>query len=95
MSHSSVVLGVAATPLKKTAVKTRAKTSPRKKLQEMNNQNGATNDDSVDPIHSTQALEETRNRESVNKRKRGQPRKFISTEPKQKTGMLSFSIMDK
>lgn len=44
----------------------------------------------VNPIeYSVQAPEETNNRESVNKRKRGQPRKFISTEPKEKTGMLS------
>ena len=44
-----------------------------------------------------QAPEESSNRESVNKRKRGrQPRKFISTEPnqKQKTGTVSFVLMD-
>ncbi|KAL1216216.1 DUF724 domain-containing protein 7 [Cardamine amara subsp. amara] len=88
VSHSSVVLGVAATPLKKLAVKTQGKTSPRKKLQAMNHQKGSTHDP-VDHIHSTQeAPEETRNRESVNKRKRGQPRKFVSTEPKQKTDVV-------
>ncbi|EOA23545.1 hypothetical protein CARUB_v10016738mg [Capsella rubella] len=80
--HSSVVLGVAAATLTKPAVKTQGKTSPRKKLQAMKNQKGSTND-SV----GEKAPEEMKNRESVNKRKRGQPRKFISTEPTQKTGV--------
>ncbi|XP_010468969.1 PREDICTED: DUF724 domain-containing protein 7-like isoform X2 [Camelina sativa] len=79
--HSSVVLGIAAATLTKPAVKTQGKTSPRKKLQAMKNQNGSTND-SV----GEKAPEETKNKESVNKRKRGQPRKFISTDPTQKTG---------
>ncbi|CAA7030541.1 unnamed protein product [Microthlaspi erraticum] len=72
-SHSSVVLGVAAI---------QGKTTPRKKLQTMKNQKSSSND-SV----GEKAPEETSNRESVNKRKRGQPRKFISTEPIQKTGV--------
>ncbi|XP_010512617.1 PREDICTED: DUF724 domain-containing protein 7-like [Camelina sativa] len=79
--YSSVVLGIAAATLTKPAVKTQGKTSPRKKLQAMKNQNST--NDSV----GEKAPEETKNRESVNKRKRGQPRKFISTEPKQKTGV--------
>ncbi|CAH8257114.1 unnamed protein product [Arabidopsis lyrata] len=74
--HPSIVLGVAA------AVKTQGKTSPKKKLQAMKNQKSSTNDSAKE-----KAPEEMKNRESVNKRKRGQPRKFISTEPKQKTGV--------
>ncbi|CAL9245407.1 unnamed protein product [Arabidopsis halleri] len=74
--HPSIVLGVAA------AVKTQGKTSPKKKLQAMKNQKSSTNDSAKE-----KAPEEMKNRESVNKRKRGQPRKFISTEPKQKTGL--------
>uniref|UniRef100_A0A1J3HN01 Agenet domain-containing protein n=1 Tax=Noccaea caerulescens TaxID=107243 RepID=A0A1J3HN01_NOCCA len=76
--HSSVVLGVAATPV----TKTQGKTTPRKKLQTMKNQKSSSNDSVRE-----KAPEETNNRESVNKRKRGQPRKFISTEPKEKTGV--------
>ncbi|XP_010413291.1 PREDICTED: DUF724 domain-containing protein 7-like isoform X2 [Camelina sativa] len=72
---------IPATTLTKPAVKTQGKTSPRKKLQAMKNQNG-----------SPKAPEETKNKESVNKRKRGQPRKFISTDPKQKTGVAGNGL---
>ncbi|CAH2063098.1 unnamed protein product [Thlaspi arvense] len=84
--HSSVVLGVAATRLTKQTVKTQGKTSPRKKLQAMKNQKGSAND-SV----GEKAPEESTNREKVHKRKRGQPRKFLSAEPKkkQKTGVAA------
>ncbi|XP_013741886.2 DUF724 domain-containing protein 7 isoform X1 [Brassica napus] len=81
--HSSVVLGVAAVQL--------TKTTPRKKQTVMKNQKGSSADE------AKQAPEESSNRESVNKRKRGrQPRKFISTEPnqKQKTGVAANGTAD-
>ncbi|CAH8356301.1 unnamed protein product [Eruca vesicaria subsp. sativa] len=79
--HSSVVLAVAAIQLTKQAVKTQGKTTPRKKLQAMKNQKGFSGDESV----GVKAPEESSNRESVNKRKRGrQPRKFVSAEANQK-----------
>lgn len=72
--QSSVVLGVAAIQL----TKTQGKTTPRKKQTVMKNQKGSSENE------VKQALEESINRESVNKRKRGrQPRKFISTETNQ------------
>ncbi|CAN6828775.1 unnamed protein product [Brassica oleracea] len=80
--HSSVVLGVAAVQL--------TKTTPRKKQTVMKNQKGSSADEAKAP-------EESSNRESVNKRKRGrQPRKFISTEPnqKQKTGVAANGTAD-
>ncbi|KAF8080899.1 hypothetical protein N665_0915s0001 [Sinapis alba] len=80
--HSSVVLGVAAIQLTKP---TQGKTTPRKKLQAMKNQKGSS-------ANEVKAPEESSNRESVNKRKRGrQPRKFISTDAnqKQKTGVAA------
>ncbi|KFK35413.1 hypothetical protein AALP_AA5G281400 [Arabis alpina] len=80
--HPSVVLGVAAASMKKSAAKTQGKTSPRKKLQAMKNQKGSTNDSAAE-----KAPEEPKSRENVNKRKRGQPRKFVSSEPKQKAGV--------
>lgn len=58
------------------AVKTQGKTTPKKKLQAMKNQKSSTNDSVGEKV-------------SVNKRKRGQPRKFIVAEPKQKIGMVS------
>ncbi|XP_024012966.1 DUF724 domain-containing protein 7 isoform X2 [Eutrema salsugineum] len=78
--YSSLVLGVAAPRLTKPPVKTQGKTSPRKKLVAMKTQKGSAND-----AAGEKGPEESKNRENVNKRKRGrQPRKFISTEPKQK-----------
>ncbi|KAG2325384.1 hypothetical protein Bca4012_039878 [Brassica carinata] len=77
--HSSVVLGVAAIQ----PTKTQGKTTPRKKQTVMKNQKGSSANEVKTP-------EETSNRESVNKRKRGrQPRKFISTDAnqRQKTGV--------
>ncbi|KAF8108463.1 hypothetical protein N665_0108s0002 [Sinapis alba] len=72
--HSPIVLGlVAATRLTK---------PPRKKLKTMKNQKGSEND-----YLGGKAHEEPDNRKSVNKRKRGRPRRFTSTEPKQKTGV--------
>ncbi|KAL9295839.1 DUF724 domain-containing protein 7 [Arabidopsis thaliana] len=56
------------------AVKTQGKTTPKKKLQAMKNQKSSTNDSVGEKV-------------SVNKRKRGQPRKFIVAEPKQKIGV--------
>ncbi|CAN7062637.1 unnamed protein product [Brassica oleracea var. botrytis] len=70
--HSPIVLGVVATTLQ-------AKPQ-RKKLKTMKKQKGSTNDSVGEKAH-----EESNNRESVNKRKRGRPHKFISEEPKQKT----------
>ncbi|WZY87456.1 hypothetical protein YC2023_044191 [Brassica napus] len=66
------------------------KTTPRKKQTVMKNQKGSSADEAKTP-------EESSNRESVNKRKRGrQPRKFVSTEPnqKQKTGVAANGTAD-
>ncbi|KAL0715013.1 hypothetical protein Bca4012_021992 [Brassica carinata] len=72
--HSPIVLGVAATRQTKT---------PRKKLKTMKNQKGSEND-----LVRGKGHEESDNREkSVNKRKRGRPCKFLSKEPKHKTGV--------
>ncbi|KAL0653218.1 hypothetical protein Bca4012_095909 [Brassica carinata] len=71
--HSPIVLGVVATTLQ-------AKPQ-RKKLKTMKKQKGSTNDSVGEKAH-----EESNNR---NKRKRGRPHKFISKEPKQKTGVAA------
>ncbi|KAG2258890.1 hypothetical protein Bca52824_078184 [Brassica carinata] len=78
--HSPIVLGVVATTLQ-------AKPQ-RKKLKTMKKQKGSTNDSVGEKAH-----EESNNRESVNKRKRGRPHKFISEEPKQKTGVAASDPM--
>ncbi|RID47733.1 hypothetical protein BRARA_I04305 [Brassica rapa] len=84
-SRSPIVLGVVATTL---LAKQAVKTPPRKKLKTVKSQKGSEND-SV----GVKAHEKSNNRESVNKRKRGRPHKFISKEPKQKTGVSASDPM--